>query len=56
MRKKRFVRYEEFSISHILTVKLTFACVSAAEGHQRNHTDEQDTTPTYCSPNNYQHR
>lgn len=40
----------------ILTVELTFACVSAAEGDECDYTDKQDTTSTYCSADNYQHR
>ena len=44
------------SLLPILTVKLTFACVPAAEGDQCDDTDKQDTASTHCSTNNYQHR
>lgn len=44
------------TLSPILTIELTFACVPAAEGDQSDDTDEQDTASTHCSTNNYQHR
>ena len=44
------------TLSPILTVELTFACVPAAQGDQGDDTDEQDTASAYCSADNYQHR
>lgn len=39
----------------ILTVKLTFSCVPAAERDQSDDADEQDTASTDRSDDNYQH-
>lgn len=39
----------------ILTVKLTFSCVPAAERDQSDDADEQDTASADRSTDNYQH-
>lgn len=39
----------------ILTVKLTFSCVPAAERDQSDDADEQDTASADRSADNYQH-
>lgn len=39
----------------ILTVKLTFSCVPAAERDQSDDADEQDTASADRSAHNYQH-